>query len=283
MQRLLRVVAVMVVSLLLIGVGTVQADEETFDIGIMQDKPGAAQAYAPMLAFFESKGIDVGLKGYRSYVDAAQKFADGQVDAMVAGSGVAGTMIIKDVAYPIARPVSMDGTSTYWAVVLAPKGSPPFGGNADYFKGKKIICSSLASSGEFFARSILGKDRELLKAASHGVAIKALAMGQADVAIVKNRVWDSERGKYPSLDQVGNDMGENPNNAMIVSKKTNKDMVDKVKKALLNLENDTSKEAMALKKSLNIKGYIPTTKEDFSHTIPLLKKAGVTKDFQFEY
>ena len=37
---------------------------ESFKIGIMQDKPGAAQKYAPMLAFFKSKGIDVKLQGY---------------------------------------------------------------------------------------------------------------------------------------------------------------------------------------------------------------------------
>jgi ABC-type phosphate/phosphonate transport system substrate-binding protein len=242
-----------------------------------------AQKYAPMLKFFKSKGIDVKLQGYRNYVDAAVKFEAGKVDAMVAGSGVAGSMIIKGVAYPIVRPVGKDGTSTYWAVVLAPKGAPEYTGGTEYFKGKKIICSFLASSGEFYARSILGSKRELLRAASHGVAIKALAMKQADIAIVKNRVWDSEKAKFPSLVEVGHDNGENPNNAMIISNKTSKALVEKVKAALLGLENDNSVEAKALKESLKITGYIPTTEEDFSHTIPLLKAAGVTKDFKFKY
>ena len=202
---------------------------------------------------------------------------------MVAGSGVAGSMIIKGVAYPIVRTVGNDGTSTYWAVVLAPKGSPQFTGDAAYFEGKRIICSSLASSGEFFARSILGTKRELLRAGSHGIAIKALAMKQADIAIVKNRVWDSEKGKFNSLEEVGKDNGENPNNTMIVSNKTNKALVEKVKAAMLGLAEDTSPEAMALKASLKITGYIPTSNEDFTHTWALLEKAGVTKDFQFKY
>lgn len=281
MKRLL-VVFVLGAMAILFGL-TQSAHAATFKIGIMQDKPGAAQKYAPMVAFFKSKGIDVKLQGYRSYVDAAQKFADGKVDAMVAGSGVAGSMMIKGVAYPIVRPVGNDGTSTYWAVVLAPKGSPPFTGDPSYFKGKSIICSSLASSGEFFARSILGPKRELLRAASHGVAIKALAMKQADIAIVKNRVWDSEKAKFGSVAEVGADSGENPNNAMIISNKTDKAVVEKVKAALLGVENDNSKEAMELRKSLKVKGYIPTTEEDFTHTLALLKKAGVTKDFQFSY
>lgn len=283
MSRLSKVGALLVFSLLFGLVQFVQADSETFHIGIMQDKPGAAQKYAPMLAYFKSKGIPAKLQGYRSYVDAAVKFEKGNVDAMVAGSGVAGSMIIKDVAYPIVRPVGNDGFSTYWAVVLAPKGSPQFTGDPGFFKGKTIICSSLASSGEFFARSILGPKRELLRAASHGVAIKALAMKQANVAIVKNRVWDSEKNKYGSLVEVGKDIGENPNNAMIVSKKTDKAIVEKVKAALLGLENDNSLEAVALKKSLKIQGYIPTTEDDFSHTLGLLEKASVTKGFQFKY
>lgn len=282
MQRLFKLIAVSFI-ILLIGMVEFAQSSDKFEIGIMQDKPGMAQAYAPMLKFFQSKGINVSLKGFRSYTDAAKKFANGDVDAMVSGSGVAGSMIIKDVAYPIVRPVSLDGTSTYWAVVLAPKGAKPYNGSPEYFEGKRIICSALASSGEFFARSLLGAKRELLTAASHGVAIKALSMGQADVAIVKNRVWDSERGNYPGIDQVGNDLGENPNNAMIVSKMTNKDVVAKVKAVLLGLANDNSKEALDLKKSLKIKGYIETTEEDFSHTLALLKKAGVTKDFQFSY
>jgi len=281
-MRLFRISLVVLGAMLFLASQHAQATDE-LKIGIMQDRPGIAQKYAPMLAFFKSKGIPVKLQGYRSYTDAAIKFDHGNVDAMVAGSGVAGSMIIKGVAYPLVRPVSVDGTSTYWAVVLAPKGAAPFNGNPDYFKGKRIICSALASSGEFYARALLGPKRELMDAASHGVAIKALAAGQADVAIVKNRVWDAERGNYPGLDQVGNDTGENPNNTIIVSNKTDKALIAKVKAALLGLGEDTSTQAMDLKKSLKITGYIPTTIDDFSHTIPLLKQAGVTKDFEFKY
>ena len=54
----------------------------------------------------------------------------------------------------------------------------------------KVGCQS-HSSGEFYARSILGSKRKLLKASSHGMAIDALSRGKADIAIVKNRVWDS--------------------------------------------------------------------------------------------
>jgi tRNA A37 methylthiotransferase MiaB len=38
-----------------------------------------------------------------------------------------------------------------------------------------------------------------------------------------------------------------------------------------------------VKDSLKIKGFIATTDKDFKHTLELLKKAGVTRDFGFKY
>lgn len=82
---------------------------------------------------------------------------------------------------------------------------------------------------------------------------------------------------------VGQDTGENPGNTLIVSNKTDKDLVARVKEILLGIGDDKSKEALAVRMSLNAEKFIPTTVEDFSHTIPLLKKTGVTKDFNFSY
>lgn len=251
-------------------------------IGIMQDKPDIAYKYRPLVAYFKSKGIELHLTGYRSYSDAALKFKNGAVDAMFAGSGVAGTMMIKKLAYPLLRPVNKAGWSTYWAVILAPNGSPKYSNNKKYFKGKRIICSALASSGEFYARSILGPKRELIKTGSHGLAISALSKGMADIAIVKNRVWDEEKDKYPNLEKVGEDKGENPNNTLIISFKVNKSLAKEIKKILLGIEADKSNEAKRVKDTLKIKKYISTDKKDFKHTLKLLKKAGVTKEFSFK-
>jgi ABC-type phosphate/phosphonate transport system substrate-binding protein len=280
MRKLLSVTLLLGLAVLL-AAQVAQAAE--FKIGIMQDAPGAAKEYGPLINLFKENGLEVKLQGYTSYPDAAIKFEKGEVDAMFAGSGVAGTMMIKKVAYPLLRPVTNDGFSTYWAVVLAPKGSPMFTGDPAYFKDKKIMCSALASSGEFYARSILGKDRGLMKAGSHGVAIDGIAKGLADVAIVKNRVWDKVKDKYPAIVLVGQDTGENPDNTLIVSYKTDKAVVAKVESVLYGVEADTSAAATEVKTSLKISKYIPTSEEDFKHTLALLEKAAVTPEFNFSY
>jgi ABC-type phosphate/phosphonate transport system substrate-binding protein len=260
---------------------------EQFRIAIMQDQGGVAQKYKPLLDYLSKKGIDASFVSAKDYPSAAGMFANGSVDAMFSGSGIAGSMIIKDLAVPLVRPVSKDGFSTYWAVVIAPKGASKFSGSVDYFTGKKVLLTALASSGEFYFRSLAGAARSsatLLKAASHGAAIDALDhTGQADVAIVKNRVWDKMKDKFPNLMFVGEDKGENPDNTLIVSKKVSSALAEKVKGTLLAMNDDASQEAAAVKSSMEIKGFLKTTPKDFEHTLSLLKKAGVTKSFNFAY
>lgn len=178
------------------------------------------------------------------------------------------------------------GWSTYWAVVLAPTGSARFTQNAEYFENKRVIFCGLASSGEFFYKAVKG-DKEInaktLKASSHGAAIDALDRGAADIAIVKNRVWENIKGKYELIDRVGEDPGENPNMTLIVSRKADPKIVEKITTILLGLKNDNSPEAESVKKRLGITGFIKTTIDDFKFTIPLLKRAGVDESFDFSF
>jgi ABC-type phosphate/phosphonate transport system substrate-binding protein len=272
--------ALLVLIVLVLLVASAGAQE--FKIGIMQDQKGAAENFAPLELYLKGFGIEIKLLEAASYAAATRMFAEGQVDGMFSGSGVAGSMIIKEVAYPLLRPVSKQGYSTYHAVVLARKGAPKFTATADYFRGKKVIYCALASSGEFFFRSISGANREaiiLFTAASHGAAISALAEGRADIAIVKNWVWEGVKGQYPHLEQVGSDSGQNPDGTLIISKQADRQAVQKVLQALLALAKDQGAAAAAVRSTMDIDGYIPTTAMDFRHTLELLRRAGVKADF----
>jgi ABC-type phosphate/phosphonate transport system substrate-binding protein len=253
-------------------------------IGIMQAQAGEARKYQPLLSYLSKKGLTASFVTANTYPAAADMFAKGQVDAMFSGSGIAGAMIIKEVAEPLVRPVNQDGTSTYSAAVIVKKGAAKFNGSNEYFTGKRVIFTSLASSGEFFYRALgPSKAKELMQAASHGAALDAVSRGQADIAIVKNRVWDKEKAKYSDLEMVGKDSGENPDNTLIVSKKLAKATADKLSSILLGLGSDSSAEATAVKDSMKVTKFIKTTSADFKSTNTLLKKAGVNKSFAFKY
>lgn len=262
------------------------AAAENFRIAIMQDQKGVAEHYQPLAQYLAKHQVDITLVPTQSYTGAANLFAEGKADGMFSGSGVAGTMIIKDVAYPVVRPVNLKGASTYWAVIIVPKGGSAFTPTAAYFKGKRVAYCALASSGEFFFRSIPGALEAVSSvfiSPSHGAALERVSKGDADIAIIKNMVWEDVKGRYPGLQEVGSDPEQNPNGTLIISRKTNPAAVKPLVAALLNLQNDTSPEAMAAKKELKITSYIITSANDFSHTLGLLHKAGVDKNFDFHY
>ncbi len=284
MKRMQQVVAGCMGGMLVVLLFVGAARAADIKIGIMQAQAGEARKFQPLLDYLAKKGVAASFTTAQDYSAAAEMFAKGGLDAMFSGSGVAGTMIIKGLASPLVRPLGTDGVSTYSADVIAPKGSARFTGSAAYFNGKKVIFTALASAGEFYFHS-LGRSQPaaLLVAASHGAAIDALSRGQADVAIVKNRVWDKEQSKYAGLEKVGGDPGENPDNTLIVSTKLDPGKAKKLAAILQGLRDDTSPDAAAVKDSLKIQGFIPTTQKDFKHTLDLLKKAGVTRDFNFKY
>ena len=265
------------------GLGTVQAAE--LKIIIMQDQAGVAQKYKPLVEYMKEKGIEISFVTAPGYSAAADMFTTGTGSAMFSGSGVAGSLIIKGLASPLVRPVSENGNSTYWAVVIAKKGSPQFTASGNYFKGKKVALTPIASSGEFYLRSIDGHNSaaQIMKAASHDAAVDTVARGTADIAVVKNRVWDKISSKYPNLEKIGEDKGENPDNTLMVSKNISGETAQKLKAAFLAVKTDSSAAAKAVRTGLGIQGYIETSDSDFRHTIALLQNAGVNKSFNFKF
>ena len=250
---------------------------------VMQDKAGDVDEYAPLVEYLKGHGVEAELVSASDYNMAAAMFASGKADAMFSGSGVAGTLIIKDLAKPLVRPVADGGWSTDWAVVVARKGAPPYSGDPEYFRNKRVVYCGLASSGEFYYRSVTLNVpyAATRKAKSHFAALALLAMDGADVAIVKNRVWDNAKASMLNLMLVGGDTGENPNGTLMVSVALPDSKAAELKSILLDLGSDESTAAKNLKFSLGVSSYIETTPGDFKHTLKLLKKAGVTESFRF--
>jgi ABC-type phosphate/phosphonate transport system substrate-binding protein len=252
-----------------------------FRIVVTQDVTREARKYQPLLEYLGKVGVELKFVLAKDDAAAAALFANGAVDGMFCGSGIAGSFLLKGLATPVVRPVSKDGTSTYWTVVLAKKGGPKFSPSASALKGKRVAFMTLASAGEFYFRS-LGGDRTGATAQhfpNHAAAIDALEKGSVDFAIVKNRVWDRLKKDYLDLELVGEDRGENPDGTLIASVKADKQVVRTVAEALLAVQD--SADAKAVREAAGIGGYVKTTPDDFKHTLDLLAKAGVTKAYDF--
>jgi ABC-type phosphate/phosphonate transport system substrate-binding protein len=266
------------------------ADTLHFVIMSSEDPKTEGPKYTALAEYLKagSPGIgDIELRVAKDYPEAAKLFQGSEVDGMFSGSFVAGIFIKKEVAKPVARPVLNSGATTYKAVIIAKQGTKPFAGIGD-FRGKKVAYTLLASSGEAFVRGLLpaGEKPESVytpvPAASHMIAIKAVESGAADYAVVKNMVW--KPADFPGLTLVGEDKGENPNNTLILSNAAADKYGEEIKRHLLKLEADTGAQAMKVKDMFKIKGFIPTTNADFSHTFEIFEKAGISaKTFDFKF
>ena len=263
-----------------LALGQSTATAGVFKVGIMQAQAGAAKKYAPLETYLLNENIQVKFVPFNTYKEAAQLFAKGDVDGMFSGSGVAGAFILKGLAKPLVRPVDTQGRSTYWAVIVGRKGEKPFTGDAGYFRNKRVTFSAMASSGEFFFRALPGVNNvgaQSSIAGNHQDAIDKLSKGEADFAIIKNTVWDSLKSKYPNLTQVGQDGGQNPNETLIISNKISQETIKEVLNALLSVDKNPA--AAIVREKMAIKNFQLTTTNDFAHTFSLLKRAGVTADY----
>lgn len=259
------------------------AAADVFHIVIMASKDPRVEGpkYAALNRYVASKSSDIGeikLKIAKDYPDAVKLFQGGEVEGMFSGSFVASIFIKKGVAQPLVRPRLTSGVTTYKALVAAPRGSSDFKGLSD-FEGKKVAYCSLASSGEIFARSLLGANENPsdhftpVKAKSHQAALNAVKSGAADYAVFKNLIWDPARN--PELAVIGGDRAENPNNTFIMSNAAYKARGEELRRILLGLEADHSQLAEAVKKAFKISGFINTAAEDFSHTYSLIESAHI--------
>ncbi len=254
-----------------------------FRIGVIQKPDSSIDRYAPLEAYLNRHGVQATLIGISTSSEAARMFMEGALDGLFCGAGVAGILTIKKLGFPLVRPVRTDGSSTYGTVVLAPKGSPQFTARGDYFQGKKVAFCTLASAGEFFFRSVPGAveaSSGMIRAGSHSQAVWILAEGRADAAVVKDRVWETLKNRYPELMPVGRTSAENPEATLIISRKADRGAVGMVTFALVALEKDQSPEAAAVRDGLDIQRYAPTSSASFGYTFDLLEKAGVGPDFR---
>jgi ABC-type phosphate/phosphonate transport system substrate-binding protein len=257
------------------------SEAKEFRLGIMYDNPVVAKKYYTLANYIKANGLDTTIHKFTRYNHAIKAFSDHKLDAMISGSGVAGILILKDIAYPILRPLNVQGWSTYRAVIISHKGSKKYNKRSAFFNNKSVAATELASSGEFFIKSINNSSLTMLPVGSHLLALRSLARGVSDIAIIKNRVWDSVFLHYPQLEKVGEVLGSNPNNPLMISRQTDLQAVNKIRAILQKLEFDDSKLALQVKQQLQIEKYIVTTLDDFKYTIKLLQRAGVTKEYKF--
>lgn len=185
---------------------------------------------------------------------------------------------------PIARPVWMNGSSTYSGYIFTHKDSG-IKTIAD-MKDKKIVLVHKATTAgylfqlAYFKRNgIKNMDEYFSKiyyAGSHDASAMEVYLGLADIGGGKNHIFNSLKKEYP---EFGSKMVvlaksvEVPSNALVVSNKLDPNIRERVKALLLALHE--TDEGKAVLKGFGAKKFIETKHKDYEPLYKMVKELGI--------
>ena len=243
------------------------------------------ERYNHLGKYIEDKtGIPIKFTVLSRYGNIIERFIAEKMDGAFLGSFTGALAITKLGVEPIARPVNLDGTSTYCGYIFVRKDSGI--GNIKGMKGKRLVFVDRATTAgyvfpiAFFkennVKSIDTHFKEYYFAGSHDAAIYAVLDKKSDVGCAKHSMFNrvARRDK-----RVENELiilarsTDVPSNGLVVRK----DLSVKVKKqlhdALVGMENDpVGKQVL---KNFEAIRFLTTTKEDYNPVFEFAKKAGI--------
>ena len=243
------------------------------------------QRFTPLAAYLsENLGIEVRLTILSSYGEVIEKTRTGEVDAAFLGSFTAALAISQLGFVPLARPINMDGTSTYYGQIFVRKDSN-IKTVAD-MKGKSLaLVERATTAGYVFPMAWLKRQgiddisayfSDYFFTGSHDAAIDAVLNNRADVGSAKNTIYEQMRESNPRIDNELVILASSPrvpSNALCIRTTLALQYKKQLKDLLLNLHQDP-KGTEVLKK-LGAKRFVETGRDDYQPVIDLAKEAGI--------
>lgn len=219
-----------------------------------------------------------------NYGEICAAFVEGKADVGLFGSFSYVLTRAKTGIEPIARPVWLDGSSTYRGYIFARKDSKIR--SIEDMKGKSLVLVDRATTaGYIFQRYYLQyysiDDLEdyfsnIYFAGSHDAAAWAVYTKEADVGGAKNRVFNALSKEYPDFkDQmiILAESPEVPSNGFAVRADINNALKVRLRGLLLNL--DKSEEGQEILKQFGATKFIKTKDEDYKVIYNMMNKLGI--------
>ena len=241
--------------------------------------------FRPLGEYLSRKvGVPVEFTILSRYGNIIESFQSERMDGAFFGSFTGALAIQKLGVVPLARPVNLDGSSTYHGhlFVRTDSGIRTIG----QLRGKRMAFVDRATTaGYVFPLALLRKAGirspdgffgEYYFTGSHDAAIAAVLEGKADVGAAKHSVYDRMRKENPAVDReltIIADSPSVPSNGLCVRRDLDLVLQAALKKALIDLEKDPGAgEILAQFGGLR---FIETTAEDYLPVIDLARDAGI--------
>jgi len=232
----------------------------------------------------EKSGLDVELKILSRYSNIIDNFLSDKLDGAFFGSFTGALAIKKLGVEPLARPVWLDGKSTYYGLIFVRKDSAIE--NVLDMKGKRFAFVDKATTAgwllplSYFKENSIEDYREWFSetyfAGTHEDVIYDVLNGKADIGAAKNTVFDRlARKDSKLLDELKILAGspEVPANALAVKKELDNSLKIKLKNILLQMGQD--KRSRKILAEFGAHKFIETTIKDYSPVFSYAEKTGL--------
>ncbi len=235
-------------------------------------------------------GVPVKFTILSRYGNILDSFEADRMDGAFFGSFTGALAIERLGVIPLARPVNLDGTSTYHGYLFVRKDSGLH--DAAAMRGKRMAYVDRATTAGYLfplawlrARGIspAGYFGETWFTGSHDAAMTAVLDRTADVGAAKHSVYDRVRKENPRIDRELIILASSPpvpSNGLCVRRDLPEDLREALRRALLDLERDPA--GAEVLKQFGALRFIETTARDYAPVLDMAGKAGIDlKRYQY--
>lgn len=229
-------------------------------------------------------GVPVQFTILSRYGNILESFEAGKMDGAFFGSFTGALAIERLGVVPLARPVNLDGTSTYHGFLFVRKDSGIR--TVEQMRGKRMAFVDRATTaGYLFPLAWLrerGVERpdgffsDYFFTGSHDAAIAAVLDRKADVGAAKHSVWNRVRLLNARVEKELVILAESrrvPSNGLCVRKDMEPDLREAFRRALLDLEGDP--EGTRVLAEFGALRFIQTTAEDYAPVAEMARAVGI--------
>jgi phosphonate transport system substrate-binding protein len=284
-----------IVSLIIFVFLTGISSAEELTIGLIPEQNVFKQfkRYRPLGNYIEKKsGIKITFTVLPRYGNIIESFEKGEMDGAFWGS-FTGAMAIKklDIEF-IARPVNLDGTSSYKGYIFVHKYS--IINSVDRMRHMVIAFVDKATTAGYVfpvaylrdhgVRNIDTYFKDYFFTGSHDAAIYAVLNKEANIGCAKNTIFDMLAENDPEVKDnlvILTESPEVPSNSLGLKSQIEPALKEKLKKVLLNMESDP--DGKVVLQQFGVIRFIETTFDDYKPVLELAEKAGINlKNYKYQ-
>jgi phosphonate transport system substrate-binding protein len=229
-------------------------------------------------------GVPVRFTILSRYGNILESFESDRLDGAFFGSFTGALAIERLGVVPLARPVNMDGTSTYHGYLFVRKDSGI--SDVEGMRGKRMAFVDRATTAGYLfplawlrERGVTRPERLFAEhwfTGSHDAAVSAVLDRKADVGVAKHSVFDALRRENPRIDRELLILASSPpvpSNGLCVRSDLEDDLREALRRALLDLPAEA--EGASVLQQFGALKFIETTAADYAPVFELSRKAGV--------